>query len=80
MKYTKVAKVPELNCKRRNRLQDFIANFMDDEDVRQAKIEYKPGEYKSPYRCYQSLWLACKRSHRRVKCVYRKGEVFLVKE
>ena len=79
MKYIKVDKIPEVVRKRKNKLQEFIKEFMADEKINKAKVEIKPGEYKRPWTAYQCLWNAVKISGENCKCIYRKGEIFLIK-
>lgn len=80
MKYIKVDTVPERKTGPRHDLQDLIKSFMEDETVKQAKIEVGPGEYKKKEYAYKSLWVACIVSQRNVKCVKRGDEIFLIKK
>ena len=47
MRYVKVDKIPELKKGGRNRLQGFIKEFMSDNSVKVAKLNWKENEYKN---------------------------------
>ena len=79
MKYIKVKKVPESRGSK-NDLQAFIKEFMSDENIDKAKIEIKPGEYKKDIYAYKSLYNAVKISGENCKCIWRGGEIFLIKK
>lgn len=78
MTYVKADKVPEFKTSR-NDLQSLIREFMNDDSVTVAKLNWKEGEYASPTNCYKTMYIAVIRSGRRLKVRKRGDEVYLEK-
>ena len=75
--FTKVETMPKRHGN--NHLQKFIEEFVKNE-AKIAKINYAPGDYKTPSVCRSVLATTVTRSgYRSIKVIKRGDEVYLVK-
>lgn len=79
MRYVKVDKLPELKKGGRNRLQGFIKEFMSDNSVKVAKLNWNENEYKDVNTARNSMATAIKRSGENLMVIKRGQDLYLMK-
>ena len=82
MKFVEVEKLPpkdkysESNAKKK--LYDHLDEFMA-MNIKIARVEYRPDEYKHAYSAYESILRACRKHPYPIEVYLRKWEVYLVR-
>ena len=79
MRYAKVDKIPEPKRGSRNCLQGFIKEFMSDDSVKVAKLNWKENEYKDATIARNSMATAIKRSGENLMVIKRGQDLYLMK-